>query len=156
MRKTSLSALSRRQMLAILASATGVALAGLPRGAVAGPAEAEAMLKDLTGNAPLKDGRINLTLPQVAENGASVPITIAVDSPMSDSDYVKSIHIVADGNPSPAIASFHFTPAAGKAEVSTRVRLAKTQKIRAVAVMADGSCFQAAKEVKVTVGGCGG
>lgn len=156
MSKSSLTALSRRQVLALAAATAGVGLAAAPRPAVAGPSEAEAMIKTLTGGAAAKNGRVVLTLPQVAENGASVPITVGVDSPMTEADHVKAIHVVADGNPSPGVVSFHFTPDAGKAEASTRMRLAKTQNIRAVAVMSDGSCHQAVQEVKVTIGGCGG
>ena len=85
-----------------------------------------------------------------------VPITVSIDSPMTAEDYVKSVHIFADGNPRPDVASFHFTPACGVATCSTRIRLAKTQNIVAVAEMSNGDVYMAKSEVKVTIGGCGG
>ncbi len=155
MAKDSMPALSRRQIL-VATAAVAVAGIGATRAAKAGAPEAEAMIAKLTGGAEAKQGRVALEVPQVAENGGSVPFTVKVDSPMSETDFVKAIHVVADGNPQPGIASFHFTPASGKAEASLRMRLAKTQKITAAAVMSDGSVWTAQKEVKVTVGGCGG
>jgi sulfur-oxidizing protein SoxY len=110
----------------------------------------------MTGGAAAKEGKITVKLPEIAENGSTVPITIAVDSPMTDNDYVKSVHIVAEGNPSPEVVSFNLSPAMGKAEVSTRMRLGKTQNVRAVAIMSDGSVYSGLKQVKVTIGGCGG
>lgn len=152
------SALSRRQLL--LAAGTGVLVAAggsvLPRSAQAASAEADDMIKTLTNGTAAKEGRVTVKLPQIAENGNTVPFTIAVDSPMTDKDYVKAIHVVAEGNPSPGVASFYLTPKSGKAEVSMRMRLAKTQDVRAVAVMSDGSVYTGKQEVKVTIGGCGG
>ena len=110
----------------------------------------------ITAGREAKIGRITLELPQIAENGNTVPITVEVDSPMTDADYVKSVHIFAEGNPLPNVASFHFTTGSGMAKASTRMRLAKTQNVVAVAEMSDGSVFQASTEVKVTIGGCGG
>ncbi len=101
-------------------------------------------------------GRIELDLPQIAENGNTVPIGVAVQSPMSGSDYVKTVHIFAEGNPNPEVCSLHFTPACGEAKAATRIRLAKTQNIVAVAQMSDGSVYRETVEVKVTIGGCGG
>ncbi len=103
-----------------------------------------------------QSGKITLELPQIAENGNTVPITVEVESPMTDSDHVKAVHIYAEGNPLPEVATFHFSPANGLAKASTRMRLAKTQNVVAVAEMSDGSLFQASTEVKVTIGGCGG
>jgi sulfur-oxidizing protein SoxY len=85
-----------------------------------------------------------------------VPVTVSVESPMTDQDHVKTLHVVADGNPNPGVASFFFNPASGKCEVQFRLRMAQTQKIVAVAEMSDGSLWGAAREVKVTIGGCGG
>ena len=146
--------MSRRRALTVLG---GVACAGLmPNPAAATTAEAEAMIKTLIGNAAPAEGKIQLKLPQIADNGATVPLRVVVDSPMTEADYVKVVHVVAEGNPSPAVASFNFTPRSGKADVSTRIRLGKTQVVHAVAVMSNGSVWQAKEEVKVTVGGCGG
>ena len=73
---------------------------------------------------------------------------------MHASSYVQAIHILAEGNPSPEVASFYFSPRSGKAEVSTRIRLAKTQEVVALALLSDGSIYQTRTEVKVTIGGC--
>ncbi len=124
--------------------------------ALAKPADAAASMKKFTGGKPAKSGRVRIKLPPIAENGNTVPMTISVDSPMTDSDYVKAVHVVSEGNPRPDVATFHFTPASGKAQVTTRIRLIKTQNIVAVAEMSDGTLYRAVRNVKVTIGGCGG
>jgi sulfur-oxidizing protein SoxY len=116
----------------------------------------EAELKKLYDGRAMAEGRIRLDVPQIAENGLVVPITIDVDSPMTDQNFVKAVHVFADGNPLPGVFSFRFTPMAGRASASTRMRLAQTQNIVAVAEMSDGSLFTTKAEVKVTIGGCGG
>ena len=113
-------------------------------------------LKSIHGDAKPTEGKINLDLPEIAENGNTVPFAIAVDSPMSDNDYVKAIHVVSTGNPRPEIASFLLTPQSGKAAVSSRMRLGKTQDIVVVAEMSDGKFYMSKRAVKVTIGGCGG
>lgn len=85
-----------------------------------------------------------------------MPVGVSVDSPMTADSFVESVLILADGNPNPAVATFHFTAMSGVAEAKTRIRLAKTQNVIAVAKMNDGSTFIDRKEVKVTIGGCGG
>ena len=124
--------------------------------AQATPEKATEYLAKMTGGATAKEGRVKVKLPEIAENGRTVPITISVDSPMTDADHVKAVHVVAEGNPTPEVVSFHMTPAMGKAEVSTRMRLGKTQNVRAAAIMSDGSVYAGTKQVKVTIGGCGG
>lgn len=104
----------------------------------------------------MADGRIKLDLPSIAENGLVVPLSFEVESPMTDSDYVKAVHIFSEGNPLPQVASFFFTPLAPKAQVATRIRLAQTQSIVAIAEMSNGELYTTSKEVKVTIGGCGG
>jgi sulfur-oxidizing protein SoxY len=104
----------------------------------------------------MSEGRVKLDVPQIAENGLVVPINLDVDSPMTEQDYVKTVHVFADGNPSPYVITYHFTPSNGRASASNRIRLAKTQNIIAVAEMSDGSLHMAKSEVKVTIGGCGG
>ena len=155
MRPTISPAIGRRTiMLGLSAGACALALA--PKPARATRVEADELVAKLTGGAkPQADAKIRIKLPEIAENGNTVPFTVSVDHPMVEGNYVKSIHIVAEGNPSPQVASFHFTPT-GKAEVYARLRLAKTQEVRAIAVLSDGSALEARKEVKVTVGGCGG
>ena len=146
----------RRVMMGALGMSAAAALAAIfPRQAVATPDTAKQLLQTLIKGEP-KDGRVTLKAPEIAENGNAVPVTVSVESPMTDKDYVKALHIVADGNPNPGVASFTFTPASGKCEVQLRVRMAQTQKIVCVAEMSDGSLWSAAREVKVTIGGCGG
>lgn len=101
-------------------------------------------------------GKVTLKAPEIAENGNAVPLTVSVDSEMSEKSYVKAIYVAADGNPNPGVAVFEMTPLSGKAEISLRVRLQQTEKIVAVAEMNDGSLYTASREVKVTIGGCGG
>lgn len=149
--------LSRRELLqAAGAGALAAGLVPLSGPALADAAAVEDAVKKLLGEVKPQQGKISLEVPEVAESGASVPFTVAVQSPMTDKDYVKAIHVLADGNPLPGIASFHLTPASGKAQVSLRMRLAKTQNVRAMAVLSDGSAYAITKEVKVTAGGCGG
>jgi sulfur-oxidizing protein SoxY len=104
----------------------------------------------------LKDGKVTLKAPEIAENGNAVPLTVSVESEMSEKSYVKAIYVAADGNPNPGVAVFELTPLSGKAEVALRVRLQQTEKIVAVAEMSDGALYTASREVKVTIGGCGG
>ncbi|MBM3508945.1 MAG: thiosulfate oxidation carrier protein SoxY [Alphaproteobacteria bacterium] len=139
---------------AVLTGMTGLAaLAAFP--VSASPDAALQQLKDWTKASAAKPGRVKLVLPEVADNGNAVPLEVAVESPMSEADYVRSIHIVADGNPHPAVASFHLTPANGRAHVTTRFRLAKSQRVTAWAVMNDGSVWGTRAAVTVTIGGCG-
>ncbi|MDH3658574.1 MAG: thiosulfate oxidation carrier protein SoxY [Alphaproteobacteria bacterium] len=149
------SALDRRGFLAagaaLIATTTLVgkaARAALP--------EVEAAIKEILGDRTAEEGRISLDLPEIAENGNTVPLTVEVESPMTEDDYVAAVHIFAEGNPQPTVASMSFTPRSGEAIASTRIRLAKTQTIHAIAEMSDGSVFTATREVKVTIGGCGG
>ena len=149
---------SRRQAL-IVVGAGGLAAAGLallPRAALADAAAVDEAIKGLIGGKTPRAGRITLELPQIAENGNTVPITVEVDSPMTGQDYCKTVHLFADKNPRPDVASIHFTPACGKAKASSRMRLAKTQNVVAVAEMSDGSVYTAKGEVKVSIGACGG
>ena len=100
--------------------------------------------------------KTDMDLPEIAENGNTVPFTINVDSPMTDKDYVKAIHVISTGNPQPGVATFHFIPQSGKAAVASRMRLARTQDIIALAELSDGRFMQTRRSVKVTIGGCGG
>jgi len=146
---------TRRAFLA--AGSAGLASLGL--GPL--PAHADARIvadeiKKLFGDRAIKTGRIKLDLPAIAENGLVVPLSFEVESPMTEADHVKAVHFFADGNPHPLLAAFMFTPLAPKAAASIRIRLAKTQKVVAVAEMSGGEIYSATKEVKVTIGGCGG
>lgn len=116
----------------------------------------EDIVKKLVGGAKPVDGKLTVDLPEIAENGNTVPLTVSVDSPMTEADHVKSVSIVSTGNPQPLVATFQFTPAAGKATVACRVRLARSQDIITVAEMSDGRFLMNRRAVKVTIGGCGG
>lgn len=149
---------ARRKVL-LSFGAGGLAVAALalvPRKVLADRAAMEEAIKGHVGDAALQEGRITLDLPQIAENGNTVPLTVEIDSPMTETDYVKAVHIYAEGNPLPNVASFHFSPRNGRARAATRIRLAQTQNVVAVAEMSDGSVYTASTEVKVTIGGCGG
>jgi sulfur-oxidizing protein SoxY len=147
---------NRRQAMTIGAGA----LAAVTMGASIGPAQAANDFQDLinkfTGGKKATEGKVKLDLPEIAENGNTVPMTVTVDSPMTEQSYVSEVLIVADGNPRGGVATFRFSPASGVAEANTRIRLASTQNIVAVAKMNDGSFFTTTKQVKVTIGGCGG
>lgn len=150
--------ISRRDMLSY-ASAGVLAAAGVSLfGGIARADKKMTMesIEKIASGRKVESGQITLELPQIAENGNTVPITVEVESPMTDADHVKALHIFAEGNPQPEVATFYFSPANGLAKASTRMRLAKTQNVVAVAEMSNGSLFQASTEVKVTIGGCGG
>jgi sulfur-oxidizing protein SoxY len=159
MTKTSeLGSLTRRQALKRAGALGAFAAAGLafaPKVMADQKMVDEAVMK-LIGDKQAKEGKITLDLPQIAENGNTVPVGVEVDSPMTEDDHVKAVHLFAQGNPAPEVGTFRFTPANGKAAASTRMRLAGTQDVVAVAEMSDGSVYKVAKTVKVTIGGCGG
>ncbi len=113
-------------------------------------------ISKILGEREAASGPIKLTTPAIAENGNTVPISVEVESPFTADDYVKAVHIFAEQNPVPEVVSFHYTAASGKAKNSTRIRLAQTQRVIAIAEMSDGRVFETANEVKVTIGGCGG
>ena len=146
---------SKRQFLRT-AGIAAVAAIIAPRLAGASPAEVAADIKKRYGDKKMESGRIKLDVPQIAENGLVVPINVEVESPMTSADFVKSVHVYAEKNPLPAVVSYKFTPEAGKAAASTRMRLAETQDIVVVAEMSNGQIFSTRAEVKVTIGGCGG
>lgn len=104
---------------------------------------------------PVLDGPFTIELPELAENGNVVPYTLAVESPMTDADYVRTLHLLSSANPQAAVAKFHLIPATGKASVSGRMRLAKTQDVVAVAELFTGQLLVAVRKVEVTIGGCG-
>lgn len=146
---------TRREALT-LAAIAGLAAFLAPKMVMADEQMVAAEIKKLYGDKKLESGKIKLDVPEIAENGLVVPVNVEVESPMSDSDYVKAVHVYADGNPLPGVVSYKFTPACGKASASTRMRLAKTQDIVCIAEMSDGRLFMAKSNVKVTIGGCGG
>jgi sulfur-oxidizing protein SoxY len=145
---------SRREVLALGGGV--LAVAGGPWRAAATPAEAAAEVAKFTGGKTAERGKIAIDLPEIAENGNTVPLSIVVDSPMTTDDHVSDIMVVAEANPRPGLAVFHLTPQSGRAEVATRIRMAATQNIVVVAKTSKGQFFTEQKQVKVTIGGCGG
>jgi sulfur-oxidizing protein SoxY len=147
---------SRRRFIVATGAAALVGLAGIPAARADKAMMNESVMKLIGDKKPGEGTMIKLDLPEIAENGNTVPLRFEIESPMTEADYVKSVHVFAEGNPRPDVASFHFTPASGKAAAATRMRLAKTQNVVAIAEMSDGKVYRASKEVKVTIGGCGG
>ncbi len=142
--------LTRRTFIGAAAASIAV---GAPVYSAASPSSDEAVAV-ITNGAPVKRGRVTLTIPGVAENGLSVFTTIAAESPMTEADHVKEIHIISEKNPVPIIASFFFTPAMAEAKVATNIRLAASQKVTALAVMSDGSLWSDEKDIVVTIAAC--
>jgi sulfur-oxidizing protein SoxY len=130
-----------------------LALVALPAAARA-DAALEAAMREAVGPTEPEEGGMALRLPALAENGAQVPLTVTVDSPMTAEQHVVSIHVFATRNPTPGVASFHLSPALARAEVQTRIRLAEDQQVVALAVLSDGRVLRAAAETRVAVGGC--
>ncbi len=147
---------NRRQAIAIGAGAVAAAILGPSNGPAFAANDSGDLIKKFTGGKTPVEGRVKLDLPEIAENGNTVPMTVTVESPMTEQFYVSDVLVVADGNPRAGVVTFHFSPASGMAEANTRIRLATSQNIVAVARMSDGSFFMASKLVKVTIGGCGG
>lgn len=136
-----------------------IGIAGVATATFGSAAFAKTMDEDISafaGDAEIKEGKITVTAPEIAENGNSVPIEISVDSAMDGDDMVEEVIVFADGNPAPGVATFKFSKLSGEAMASTRIRLAKTQNVVALARMKDGSVYRASRAVKVTIGGCGG
>jgi sulfur-oxidizing protein SoxY len=119
--------------------------------AAATPAEVAALIQALTGDAPLKDGLIHLELPVMVENGNSVAMTVSVADPPSP---VEAIHVFAEGNPLPRVAVFRFGPRSGAPRVTTRMRLATSQTVIAIARLRDGSCWRDSVDLLVTLAAC--
>jgi len=139
----------------ILLSALGMgSLLALPRPARATPDTAAAAMQAIVGDAASRVGKVTLDLPPIAENGNSVPLTVSVQSPMTPTEHVRSVHIFSEENPLPTVAHFYLGPRAGKAQVSTRIRLFKSQRIIALAALSDGSFWSGSAEILITLGAC--
>ena len=108
----------------------------------------------ILGNQKAKVGRVTLEIPPLVENGNLVTMKVAVKSPMTQADYVRAIHIVAEGNPLPNVVSFYLSPRAGLAAITTRIRLGDSQRVRAIAQMSDGSFWQGDAATLVTLAAC--
>jgi len=147
---------TRRQALAFGAAATAYLTVGDVAPLLATPAEADAEIAKFTGGKALEKGKITIDLPEIAENGNTVPLSIVVDSPMTTESYISEVLVVADGNPRPGVSLFRFTSLSGRAIAATRIRLQTTENIIVVAKTGDGKFITDRKQVKVTIGGCGG
>lgn len=136
-------------------SAVALAPAALS-GGIAHALEEQAVsaIKEITKGAAMKPGRVSIVLPELAENGNSVALSVAAESPMTAADHVKAIHIVSEKNPIARVVSFTLGPRAGRARVQTNIRLATTQIVTAIAEMNDGSFWSANQEVIVTLAAC--
>lgn len=149
-----MSGITRRGAL-LLGVAVTVTLVAAEEG-MATPAEADAEIGKFTGGKAVETGKIAIDLPEIAENGNTVPLSIKVDSAMTTNDYVSEILVIADGNPNPGVVRFHLTPMTGRAEVATRIRLQTTENVIVMAKTSTGKLYSERKAIKVTVGGCGG
>jgi sulfur-oxidizing protein SoxY len=147
---------TRRQFLGLTGAAIALGAGSIVtvRPAEATPATLAAAIKNVVGAAEVRTGKVKLDVPPLVENGNTVPITVSVSSPMTSDDHVKSIHVFNEKNPQPNIGNFYLGPRAGRAQVSTRIRLADSQKIVAIARLADGSFWSASADVVVTLAAC--
>jgi sulfur-oxidizing protein SoxY len=146
---------TRRRFLALTGGAA--VLGALPvtlQPAEATPAMMAAAMRDVTGAAVVRTGKVKLDVPPLVENGNTVPMTVSVTSPMTAEDHVKSVHVFVEKNPQPNVGNFVLGPRAGRAQVSTRIRLADSQKVVAIAKMSDGSFWSASVDVVVTLAAC--
>jgi sulfur-oxidizing protein SoxY len=156
LRRFAMPMATRRSVMALGAAAAAAVVLGRSVEPALAANDSADLIKAFTGGKTPVEGKVKLDLPEIAENGNTVPMTVSVDSPMTEQSYVAAVLVVGDGNPNAGMATFHFSPASGVAEANTRIRLATTQNVIAIAKMNDGSVFTASKPVKVTIGGCGG
>jgi len=146
---------TRRRFLrdtAALAGSVALGLSVTP--AEATPDTMRAAIKRVVGEGGLRQGKVKLDLPPLVENGNVVSLTVSVDSPMTDTDYVKAIHIFNERNPQPNVIGAYLGPRAGRASLSTRIRLADTQNVIAIAELSDGSFWSESVNVIVTLAAC--
>ena len=142
-----------------LGLAGGAAVAGVVPVVTLRPLEAtpemlSSAIRNIVGEALVREGKVKLDIPPLVENGNTVPMTVSVASPMTADDYVKSIHVFNEKNPQPNLGNFYLTPRAGRAQVSTRVRLADSQKIITIAKLSDGSLWSTTADVVGTLAAC--
>jgi sulfur-oxidizing protein SoxY len=146
---------SRREFLRVAGgAAAGWAMLAAAQPARATPASMREAIGRLAGAGPVRAGRVALTVPPLVENGHTVPLEVSVESPMTAADHVRAIHVVTEKNPLPEVATFRLGPRAGRARVATRIRLADTQTVVALAELSDGSVWSARADVVVTLSAC--
>ena len=138
----------------VLKTSGAVALGAALPGQADALGQMETAIRRVVGEAEIRKGKVTLDLPPLVENGNTVPLTVIVDSPMTKADHVKAIHVFNEKNPQPNVVSMQLGPRAGKAHVSTRVRLAGTQTLTAIAEMSDGTYWSDSQEVIVTLAAC--
>jgi len=144
---------SRRAFLQAAAAGLGIAaIRVVPVHAT--PAAMDVAIRKVVGSSNVSKGRVTLELPPLSENGNTVPLTVSVESPMTQAEHVRAIHIFTELNPQPDVVSFRFGPRAGRARVSTRIRLANTQTVTAIGELSDGSFWSTSAAVVVTLAAC--
>jgi sulfur-oxidizing protein SoxY len=152
------SGVNRRRVLigvaGLAAGGAGLAAVVAPAPACATPAMMAAAIKGVIGDAPLRKGRVTLDVPPLVENGNTVPVEVSVESPMTLKDHVKAIHLFNEKNPQPYVISAKLGPRAGQGRLATRMRLADSQKVIAVAEMSDGTFWSDEVDVIVTIAAC--
>ena len=147
--------ISRRKAIKTIAISSAFFSVGIGS-ALAGKTEVSDQIKNIVGGTQRQDVDVLLDVPEIAENGNQVKVAFEIESPMSDSDFVEEVYILADGNPAPNVAKFNFTSYSGECYASTRMRLSKTQDVYLIAKFNDGSHSITQSTIKVTIGGCGG
>lgn len=135
-------------------AAAAIGLAPVARPAAAAEAMMAQAIRELIGEATLERGKVKLELPSIVENGNTVPLTVSVESPMTETEHVESIHVFNQKNPQPYVAAFHLGPRAGRAHVATRIRLADSQRVVAIAKLNNGSFWSDSADVIVTLAAC--
>lgn len=145
-----------RRRLLIAAGGAALACGGSGNAAETSPPRPSLQdaIRGVIGTATLNEGRVTLDLPPLIENGNGVPFSVSVDSPMSASDHVRAIYILNEKNPLPEIATFRLGPRAGRASISTRIRLSDTQTVVAIAEMNDGTYWAGRASIVVTLAAC--
>jgi sulfur-oxidizing protein SoxY len=138
----------------VLVAAAGIGVTSLAPIAGATEAAMNEAIGALVGDAPVETGKVKLELPSIVENGNTVPLTVSVDSPVTEAEHVESIHVFNQKHPQPYVAAFHLGARAGKARVATRIRLADSQRVVAVARLNDGSFWSDSADVIVTLAAC--
>jgi sulfur-oxidizing protein SoxY len=147
-------ATTRRRFLTAAAGLAGCGLARVSQPARATPAAMQDAVRKVIGSAQIRKGRVKLDVPPLIDNGNSIPLSVVVESPMTAANHVKAIHVFAERNPLPNIVSVQLTPRSGRARVATRVRLADTGTVLAIAQMSDGSFWSDSAHVVVTLSAC--
>jgi sulfur-oxidizing protein SoxY len=134
--------------------AGGIGLGIAAGGAQATPAAMQEAMRKVTGQAPVRRGRVKLDLPPLIDNSNSVSLSVTVESPMTPADHVKAIHVFTEKNPLPNVVSVVLGPRAGRASIATRMRIADTQTVTAIAELSDGSFWSGSASVVVTLSAC--